>query len=310
MKKPASPTHIWFNGQVIPWKDALVHVWTELAARGANVFEGIRCYKQEKGGYQLLSLEEHIKRLYQSAKILHILPPFACEQIIDGIKELIKTLSPQEHFYVRPTIYVEYGRYGEIDGDFKNGAYIVAFPVPRHKNTFQGANCCVSTWLRSNDLCMSPLVKAGSAYQSFKLPMIEAKNRGCDEAILLNIHHYVAETTGSAVFIVRNGIVITPPLSAGILESITRKNVIKLLSREMKIDVIERNIPRTELYLAEEIFLAGTLSEITPVLNVDNISIGSGQIGTITKTIQKIYFDICEGRKEDKYTWMTPLTFS
>ncbi|MEA5504681.1 branched-chain-amino-acid transaminase [Halotia wernerae UHCC 0503] len=306
MNKLDRPSVIWFNGEIVPWNNAVIHVWTELATRGANVFEGIRCYKQDDNSYSLLCVEQHIDRLFNSLKILRISSPYTRNQLILGMNALINALESHSHVYVRPTVYVEQGRYGEGFGEVVNGAYIVAFPTPRAKNVSNGVNCCVSSWLRSSDLSMSPLIKSGAAYQAFKLPIIEALNGGYDEAILLNSNTNVSETTASTIFIVRKGKVFTPPISAGILESITRKNIIDLLEYEFNISVVERDIPRTELYLADEIFLAGTLAELTPVLSIDKVPIGNG-VGLLSQAIQKSYFDICEGRKSDCLKWLTPL---
>ncbi|BDS11593.1 branched-chain amino acid transaminase [Aureispira anguillae] len=307
MKKQEQPSLIWFNGNVEPWENATVHVWSELATRGANIFEGIRCYQQKDGSHALISLEQHLNRLFSALKILRIASPFTKEELKAGIIDLINALKLEGHIYVRPTVYVEKGRYGEGYGEVKNGAYIVAFPVERSPSIQEGIKCCVSSWRRMNDLSMSPLLKAGAAYQSFKLPMIDALNGGYDEAILLNDKGLVAETTGATIFMVRNGQVITPPISAGILESITRSNCINLLRSHFKIQVVERDIPRTELYWADEIFLTGTLAELTPVLSIDKIDIGNGAVGPITQKLQTTYLGICEGRKEDTFNWLTLL---
>jgi branched-chain amino acid aminotransferase len=232
---------------------------------------------------------------------------YTSEQLTSGIQDLIQNLSLNQHLYIRPTLYVDYGRYGDIDNDAEYGAYIVAFAIPENPNAATGINCCVSSWRRSSDLIMSPLIKAGAAYQAFRLPIIEARKHGYDEAILLNAGDHVAETTGSAIFIVRQGKIITPPISAGILESITRDNIIKLVESELGQTVVERNIPRTELYLADEIFVAGTLAELTPVLSIDDQPIGQGQVGLITEKLRSAYLNICKGVAVDRFGWLTPI---
>ncbi|MCK5241111.1 branched-chain amino acid transaminase [bacterium] len=308
MSKPDPPQYIWFNGKLCPWHEATVHVWSELATRGANVFEGIRCYKQKDGSFALLSLDRHLARLFDSVRLLRMSSSYTSDQLSIGIAELIHTLSLNQHVYIRPTIYIEYGRYGDIYKDAEYGAYIVAFSIPRNTDVTKGIRCGVSSWRRSGDLMMSPLIKAGAAYQAFRLPIIEARRQGYDEAILLNANDYVAETTGSTIFIVRRGEIITPPLSAGILESITRSHIIKLVESKLGKTVIERDITRTELYLADELFLAGTLAELTPVLSIDDQPIGNGQVGLITETLRTTYLDICEGITSDHFGWMTPLS--
>lgn len=307
MSRPEQPEWIWFNGKVCPWKDAVIHVWSELATRGVNVFEGIRCYRQKDESFALVSLERHLERLRDSARLVHIRSQYSMDQITQGIYDLLSRLDYNQHVYIRPTLYVEYGRYGDLDKDAEYGAFIVAFPAPRSASIENGIRCSVSSWRRSSDLSMSPLIKAGATYQAFRMPIIEARSRGYDEAILLNTHDYVAETTGSTIFIVRRGEIITPPLSAGILESITRNNVMELVREAFGKAVIERDIPRTELYLADEVFVAGTLAEITPVLEIDNHRVGSGQEGPITRKLKDMYFKVCEGRSDDQFGWMTPI---
>lgn len=307
MSRPEPPAVLWFNGKLVPWREATVHVWSEVAARGANVFEGIRCYRQTDGSFCLVSLEQHLDRLSDSARLMSISSPYPRSELMAGIFELVREIAGDQHIYVRPTTYVEYGRYGDCDDDAVYGAYIVAFPVPRSKAAHDGARCCVSSWRRTSDLSMSPLIKAGAAYQAFRLPGIEARRRGCDEAILLNDRGHVAEATGAAIFTVRRGEVSTPPLSAGILDSITRRHAMTLVEDSLGQRVRERDIPRTELYLSDEVFLAGTLSELTPVLLIDSRPVGDGQIGPVTRAVRDRYFAICEGRLPDRWDWLTPV---
>lgn len=307
MSKPIRPDYLWFNGKICLWNEGNVHVWSEVATRGANVFEGIRCYKQKDGSRSILSLERHMNRLFKSAKLLHFTPKFSEEEMIQGIHQIISKIPNIEHIYIRPTIYAEYGRYGNLYGDDEYGAYIVAFPNERSESVTKGITCCISTWKHSNDLIISPRIKAGASYQAYRLPVIEARSNLFDEAILLNQEDYVTETTGSAVFIIKSNQLITPPLSAGILDSITRKHVMKIAMEQMNMEVIERNITRIDLYLAEEAFAVGTLAEITPILKIDLHELSNGVVGKYTKEIQQIYFDICEGRVKDEWDWLIPV---
>ncbi|MCL2312467.1 MAG: branched-chain-amino-acid transaminase [Firmicutes bacterium] len=303
MENTEKPTHIWFKGKICEWSEALIHVWSELATRGTNVFEGIRCYRQKNGKYAILSLKSHLLRLEQSARLLHISNPYTIERLIKGIKELIKIVGDGRHLYIRPTIFVDYGRYGNLYEDAVVDAYIVCLPVERDI-AFQGIKCCISTFRRSDDSVMSPLIKAGASYHALRLPIIEAKSVGYDDAIMLNSNGYVSETTSAAIFCVKNNKLISPPLSSGILDSITRKHVIKLASIN-NIAFIERDITRMELYTFDEIFAVGTLCEIKPILQIDAHKIGNGNIGKITNIISKQYFGICDGTVEDKMGWLT-----
>ena len=299
------PEYIWFKGKICKWEEAHVHVWSELATRGANVFEGIRCYKQQNGKYALLSLEEHLKRLERSARLMYIENPYSLQELKSGIMELIKKIGTCGcgNLYIRPTIYVENGRYGNLYGDAVNNAYIVCVPVERDVSIKNGIKCCISTYRRCDDMTFSPLIKAGAAYQAFRIPAIEAKMSGYDDVIFLNNLNYVSETTAAAIFLVKDKTIITPPLNAGILDSITRKNII-YLAKKQKLCVIEKNITRVELYTADEVFTAGTLSEITPILQIDKNIIGMGKVGEITKLISDMYTDICEGNLEDELGWL------
>jgi branched-chain amino acid aminotransferase len=304
MSTPERPPFIWFNGQVCPWEQAQVHVWSELAVRGASVFEGVRCYRRADGTFHLLSWMPHLRRLFESARTLRIPVPYEASTWLDGIADLLQALGSREHVYVRPTIYIESGRYGLDPSEVKVGAYIVAVPVPRGDQALAGIRCCVSSWQRVSALAFPPRVKAGAAYQMFRLPMLEARERGCDEAILLNSQGHVAEATGASVFVVRDGVVATPPLGAGILASITRQNLIALLRGVLDVPIVEREIDRDELYVADEVFLAGTLAEVLPVLAVDGMVLGGGSVGALTARVRDAYADICLGHRADSYEWL------
>ena len=229
--------------------------------------------------------------------------PYDFQEIKSGIIGLIEKMKGYGHLYIRPTVYVEDGRYGNLYGDAVNDAYIVCVPVDRDKNIKNGIKCCISTYRRSDDMTFSPLIKAGAAYQAFRIPAIEAKALGYDDAIFLNNLNFVSETTAASIFMVKDNLIITPPLNAGILDSITRKNIISL-AHSKNISVIERNITRVELYTADEIFIAGTLCEITPVLQIDKTIIGGGEVGQITKSMIDTYIGICEGNIKDEWGWL------
>ncbi|MGA1839246.1 MAG: aminotransferase class IV [bacterium] len=303
------PSLIWYNEKIVPWEKATVHVWSELAIRGTSVFEGLRAYwNGSDNKYYILSLDDHMRRFAQSARLLWI----PCTQELikkfrKGIFELILALNFCEHCYIRPTIFIQSGRYGYKPEEVTLGSYIVVFPVPRPQLTTVGSRACVSSWRRLTDSTLPPRIKAGAAYTAFRMPTIEAKRKGVNEAILLNERNKVAETPGSAIFIIRDGQVITPPVTAGILESITRKNTIELLKIEFNLEVIEREVDRTELYIADEIFTCGTLSEIQPVIEVDDIKIGNGEPGSLTCKFRDRYFQICDSGSKAPYNWLTPV---
>jgi branched-chain amino acid aminotransferase len=293
------PPVLWFNGAIVPWHEARVHVWSELAIRGASVFEGIRAYWDgERRAHYVLALDTHLRRLRESSQLLRfpdgdaLLPAMRA-----GALDLVRALGQAEDLYVRPTIYIDEGRYGWRADSVRLGSYVVAFPVPRVPSPRPGVRCCVSTWRRADDLVMSPRVKAGAAYLAMRLPHIEADQRGLDDAILLNSRDKVSETTGAALFLVRRGAAVTPPLTAGILESITRDLVIGLLRGE-GVRVDEREVDRTELYVADEVFMCGTLCEVQEIVEIDGMPIAPGGVRHVTPLAQRLYERLYDPRQE------------
>lgn len=309
MTKEIKPDYLYMNGKITPWNEATVHIWSEVAIRGANVFDSIRAYwNPSTASYNLLALDEHIERLLESARLLKIPNLPSLDEIKEGVIELLHTLDFREHTFIRPTIYIESGRYGRLPEETEVGYYIVAFPTPHSNELFTGIKCCVSSWRRSNELTISPRIKAGSSYMALRLPKIEAIEGGYDDAILLNDQGTVSEATGATLFIVKKDKIITPPVHAGILESITREKLMLLLLEEMGYQVIEREIARTELYSAQEVFLCGTLSEVQPVINIDGYTIGSGAVGNITSMLQKRFLNICELEESPPQGWLTKIS--
>lgn len=301
------PGMIWFNGKLHPWEDATVHVWSEVAVRGTSLFEGLRAYWQEGAGrYAVLALDEHMRRLEQSCRLLRVpAEPHHFSELREGMFELLSALRLGNHAYVRPTIFINSGRYGYRREDVEIGTYITCFPVDRPVDSAQGKRLKVSSWQRLSDLAMSPLIKTGGAYQSFRLPLIEAREAGFDDAVLLNSDGTVAETTGATLFLVRNGCVVTPDVTAGILESITRRKTIELLRDEFGIETVERKVLRNELYLADEIFLTGTLAEIQSVIDVDGLAVGSGAGGSLTSDLRKRFASYCIDATTAPSGWFT-----
>lgn len=294
------PGKIYFNGEIVPWEKAKVHVWSETAIRATNVFDGIRSYWiEEEKSWHLIALDDHLNRLFQSAKLLIIPHEYTLEQIKEGIKNLLNELPYRAHMYVRPTIFINKGSYGYKEGEVEVGIYTVAFPVPDSDDGLSKHKYIISSWRKANDLIMPPRVKTGANYGNFRLPRIEADRKGFDDAIILNDQNKVSETGGAAIFIVRDNVAYTPPFSAGILESITRKILIKLLERNLKVPVVERDVDRTELYIADEVFSCGTLQGVASVTQVDNYMINDGMVGNITNCLYKCYKDIVLGRIKD-----------
>lgn len=301
------PPVIWFNGAVVPWEQATVHVWTDVAQSGLSVFEGLRGYWHERAGrHMLLHLERHLDRLYQSARLARIPVPYGQPELRSAIDELLQRLEYRRHAYLRPTVFMEKGRYSRDPSRAQVGAYIAAFPVERDPGIERGVRCMVSSWRRTSDLSGPPRIKAGSNYYNIRLARIEADTYGVDEPIMLNDAGTVAETGGASVFVVRNGDLATPRVTDSILESLTRASVIELARAMPGVVVTEREVQRTELHAADEVFLAGTLAEITPVVEIDGLPVADGKPGELTRRLQDGYAGICTGAVADSHGWLTP----
>jgi branched-chain amino acid aminotransferase len=226
-----------------------------------------------------------------------------------GIQELLRKLGHRETVYIRPTVYIEEGHYQTLPSELKLGAFVVAFPVKAGAERPPEIRCCVSSWRRTGDLAMPAAIKSGGSYLSFRFAAVEARQNGFDDAILLNERGTVAETTGAAVFAVQHGIARTPPTSAGILDSITRRRVIGILRDKMSVPVTETELSRQDLHTADEIFICGTLAEIRSVVQVDAVKIGGGRAGPITGGVRSEYLRQCMSGDGAPPGWITRVPF-
>lgn len=259
------PKFAYFNGAVRPWDEATLHISCEAVNRGLNVFEGLKGYWQTDGKeFGIVELRRHYERLARSARLLHIPVPVSFEEFRDACSKLVRALyEPERDMWIRATIFVIEGHWGE--GTVAD-LYLTAYhqsksaPVP--------VSIGVSTWQRSSDISLSPRIKASSNYQVARLARIEGRKRGFSEMVLLNQFGRVAEASGACILLVRDGCIITPPASEGRLESITLE-VVRRICHSLAIPFIERPVDRTELHIADEIRLVGTLAELTPVTRVD-----------------------------------------
>ena len=301
-----TPDHIWFDGAVRPWAYARVHVWTEVVQRAASVFEGLRGYwSAAESRHYFVKVDEHVDRLAESAKVVRIPRTMTREEVVGALCDLTTRLGYREDVYARPTLYLERGRYTVGGTAQDTGFFLPLFPAPREKSIAEGISCQVSSWIRSDDTAAPPRIKAAANYYNLRMARLEAATHGYDEAILLNRAGHVAETAGASVFVVRRGQVATPHTSESILESITRRCAIELLA-EQGVAVTERAVDRTELYVGDEVFLTGTLCEITPVVSVDGMRIGSGKPGPVTEALQAAYYEACQAGRDDTRGWLTP----
>ncbi|MBI4183716.1 MAG: branched-chain amino acid transaminase [Proteobacteria bacterium] len=304
MAKTYKHYKVWLNGKVVPPEQAVITVFTQTAMRGANVYEGIRCYwNDDKKNLYVWKLDQHLKRLFESMKIMHMTAPFTFDELKKGVIDWARANEFKEDVHFRLVVYFGDGgpggtkAYRPEEIDF--GAWIDGGPR-QHKDALEkGLNVCVSNWRRINDDSIPPRVKAGANYQNSRLAAIDARKNGYDDALILTRDGKLAEATGASVMMVRDGELVTPPVTSGILESITRKSLLGMAAKHRNRPPVERDIDRTELYIADELFLCGTAEEVTPVVSVDRVPVGDGKPGPVTRELQGHLFRAARGQNPD-----------
>jgi branched-chain amino acid aminotransferase len=303
-----TPTEkIWHNGRFIAWEDAKIHVLSHVVSYGSSVFEGVRCYDTQRGP-AIFRLREHTRRLLDSAKIYRMPVPFKLEQLMEAQVELVR-VNRLRSCYLRPIVLRGYGTMGVMPGSNPVEVFLACWEWGKYlgeEAMTQGVDVCVSSWNRMAPNTLPALAKAGGNYLNSQLIRMQADLDGYAEGIALDRDGYVSEGSGENIFVIRDGRIHTPPLAASVLPGITRDTILTL-AREAGIPVVEMNIPREMLYIADEIFFTGTAAEVTPVRSVDRIPVGSGKRGPVTEQLQKAFFDIVEGRVEDRHGWLTPV---
>lgn len=300
---------IWFNGRIIPWEKATVHVMSHAIHYGSSVFEGIRAYQTPDLGPCVFRLHDHCRRLFDSAKIYRMTIPFNQNEIHQAILAIIQANKLQSA-YIRPIAFygdlgmglqVPFGQKAEVSiAAFEWGAYLGQEALK------QGVDAGISSWNRLAANTMPTGAKAGGNYLSSQLISMEARRHGYGEGIALDTHGYISEGAGENIFVIRDGVVTTTPKSAAILPGITRDTLITLF-KEMGYQVKEENIAREALYVADEVLMCGTAAEVTPVRSVDGIQVGNGGRGPITEQIQAAFFGLFSGQTQDKWNWLTPV---
>jgi branched-chain amino acid aminotransferase len=295
---------IWHNGNLIPWEQATIHVMSHVVHYGSSVFEGIRCYGQPQGS-AVFRLPEHMQRLLDSAKIYRMEVPFSLEELCAGVVDTIEAngVSP---CYIRPIVLRGYGEIGVNPKGVPIEVYIANFPWGKYIAGHGGADVCISSWNRLAPNTMPALAKAGANYMGSQLIRMEAEANGYQEGIALDVNGLVSEGSGENIFIVRNGVLYTPPLANSALSGITRDSVLTI-ARHLGLAVTEQAIPRELLYIADEVFFTGTAAEVTPIRSIDRIVISDGKPGEITKRIADEFFGMANGLKPDRFGWLTPV---
>jgi branched-chain amino acid aminotransferase len=300
-------SHIWHNGQLIPWEKAQIHVMSHVIHYGSSVFEGIRCYAQETSGTSaIFRLSEHMQRLIHSAKIYRMPLPYSLEQLNEAVVETVEAngVTP---CYIRPIAFRGYGEIGVNPLNAPVEVYVANFPWGKYVAGDAGADVCVSSWNRLAPNTMPSLAKAGANYMNSQLIRMEAAINGYAEGIALDRNGYLSEGSGENLFLIRDGVIYTSPLANSVLNGITRDSIL-VLARQMGIPVVEQALPRELLYICDEAFFTGTAAEVTHLRSVDRILIGDeGRMGPVTTALHKAFFDIVHGLAPDRYNWLTPV---
>jgi branched-chain amino acid aminotransferase len=300
---PITPTEkIWMDGRFVDWDDANVHVLTHTLHYGCGVFEGIRAYETPQGP-AIFRLTEHIERLFASAKIFMIDIPFSVEEIVEATKETVR-VNGLPSCYIRPIVYLGYGEMGLNPLPCPVQVAIAVWPWGAYlgdEGMQHGVRVKVSSWQRHSPNAMPPAAKGTGMYVNSQMAKIEALKSGYDEAILLSPQGYVSECTGENIFIVDDGVLMTPPVSAGALEGITQDSVMTI-ARDFGYEVRQANILRSDLYTCDEAFLTGTAAEVVPIRSVDDREIG--EPGPITRKIQETYLAAVRGQVESYRGWL------
>ncbi len=295
--------YIWMDGKFVEWDKARVHIMIHCLHYGSGVFEGIRGYGTENNVY-VFRLPEHLNRLFDSAKLYFMETKWSKQKLVEAIIELLRRNRIRENCYIRPLIYRGYGVFGLDPTKSPVKVAIIAFPFGKYIQADEGASCCITSWRRIAVDALPPESKACGNYINSVLAKLEAVKNGYDEAIFLDSHGFVSEGSGENLFIVKNGIVYTTPTYSSILIGITRDTIIQLCE-EMEIMVVERSMTRTELYCGDEAFFSGTAAEITPIVKIDQRTIGNGKIGPISKKLMTRFEDIVKGQDEKYKEWLT-----
>ena len=282
--------------------------WSSVSA----VFEGIRAYWNEgEEELYIFRLQSHLHRLFDSMKLMRMSSPYSQAELTAAIMDLLKANQAREDTYISPMAYLGDAAPGlRATHQHPAKVFITARPQASHMRSRRGIHCCVSSWARISDNVMPPRAKAIANYQNSHLVTTEAQVNGYDGGIILNTQGKVAEGAYACIFIVRDGVVITPGVTAGILEGITRDTVIRLFRDVLQVPVEERDVDRTELYVAEEAFFCGTYFEIEPIVSVDRYPVGSGRPGPLTRRLVRLYQDVVRGRGRFEtcpYEWQTPV---
>ncbi|KZX15150.1 branched-chain-amino-acid aminotransferase [Methanobrevibacter cuticularis] len=298
---------IWMDGKFVEWKDANTHVLSHVIHYGSSVFEGIRCY-ENNGKPAIFKLKQHVKRLFESAKIYKMEIPYSQKDIEEAIKETI-SINKLKECYIRPVSYRGYGSLGVNPTSSPVNTAISVWGWGSYlgeEALEKGVDVGVSSWRRMAPNTLPSMSKSGANYMNAQLAKLEAIENNYDECIMLDTEGFIGEGSGENIFLIKDDVIYTPSLSSAILKGITRDSIMELITT-FDYELREEKLPREMLYLADELFFTGTAAEVSPIRSVDGIQIGNGKRGHITEEIQSKFFSIVEGKTEDTFNWLTYL---
>jgi len=298
---------IWMDGRLVDWQDAKVHVLSHALHYGSGVFEGIRAYETKQGS-AVFRLPDHIRRLFRSSHLYHMEIPFSDEELRQAVKTTIRS-NGLSSCYIRPLVFRGYGEMGLNPLAAPVNVIVAVWPWGAYlgeEALEAGVRAKISSWKRNDHNTLPPGAKASGQYINSSLAKMEAMKGGYDEAIMLNLEGHVSDGSGENVFVIRDGVISTPPLSACCLEGYTRESVITI-ARDLGYTVIERDLARMDLYTADEAFFTGTAAEVTPIREVDDREVGASGRGPITKELQETFFAAVHGEIDKYRSWLDPV---
>lgn len=306
MLQSANPEYLWLDGEMVPWENATVHV-THGHIFAHSVFEGIRAYwNADRERLYVFRLDAHLERLFRSIKLLRMTTRFTFDQLKQAAVDVCKANGYKEDIYLFPLAYFDPG-VGLSHMTGPAHIYINTFPNASKLDRPSGIKCCVSAWTRITDNMLPARIKCWANYRNSAMAWTDATLSGFDGAIMLNARGKVCEAPGACLVMIREGVVITPPVTSDILESVTRAALLQMCREALELQVVEREVDRTELYTADEIFLCGTGAEVTPVASIDHYDICDGGIGPVTQRLRTLYNQVIRGMETRYEAWRTPV---
>ena len=303
---------VWLDGKMVAPEDAKISVFTATAMRGANVYEGLRAYwNPDQQNLYVWKLDEHLTRLFQNMKTMRMTAPYSFEEYRQAVLDWARANDFREDVHLRLVTYFGDGGAGDLKKykpeEIEIGVWVTGGPRRHDKTLETGIHVCTSTWRRINDDSTPARVKAGSNYQNSRLAGVEARVNGYDDAIILTRDGRLAEAPGANVMLIRDGALVTPSVTSGILEGVTRATLMALFEKHHNRAVDERDVDRTELYVSDELFFCGSAAEVTPVVSVDRIPVGDGRPGPITRKLQTQFFAAARGEDPDYTKSLCPV---